>query len=59
MGVSAVPAMAVRTQPGCKFIPISGKHSTRTVGIVTARNHYQGRAQRLLIKQMQDACGRE
>lgn len=59
MGVSAVPAMAVRAQPGCKFIPISGKHSTRTVGIVTSRNHYQGRAQLLLIKQMQDACGRE
>lgn len=56
MGVSAVPAMAVKETPGCKFIPISGKHSTRTVGIVTSRNHYQGRAQRLLIKQMQDAC---
>lgn len=56
MGVSAVPAMAVRPQPGCKFIPISGKHSTRKVGIVTSRHHYQGRAQRLLIKQMRDAC---
>ncbi len=57
MGVSAVPAMAVHPHPGCKFILISGKHSTRTVGIVTSRNHYQGRAQRLLIKQMRDACG--
>jgi LysR family hydrogen peroxide-inducible transcriptional activator len=57
MGVSAVPAMAVQPQPGCKFIPISGKHSTRTVGIVTSRHHYQSRAQRLLMKQMQDACG--
>jgi LysR family transcriptional regulator, hydrogen peroxide-inducible genes activator len=57
MGVSAVPAMAVQAKPGCKFIPISGKHSARTVGIVTSRNHYQGRAQRLLIKQMRDACG--
>ncbi len=56
MGVSAVPAMAVQATPGCKFIPISGKHSTRTVGIVTSRNHYQGRAQRLLINQMRDAC---
>lgn len=56
MGVSAVPAMAVRPQPGCKFIPISGKHNTRLVGIVTSRHHYQSRAQRLLMKQMRDAC---
>ena len=57
MGVSAVPAMAVQPQPGCTFIPISGKHSTRIVGIVTSRHHYQSRAQRLLMKQMRDACG--
>ncbi|HVO61198.1 MAG TPA: LysR substrate-binding domain-containing protein [Terriglobales bacterium] len=57
MGVSAVPAMAVQPQPGCKFIPISGKHSTRIVGMVTSRHHYQSRAQRLLMKQMRDACG--
>jgi LysR family hydrogen peroxide-inducible transcriptional activator len=57
MGVSAVPAMAVQPQPGCKFIPISGKHSTRKIGIVTSRHHYQSRAQRLLMKQMRDACG--
>ena len=57
MGVSAVPAMAVQPQPGCKFIPISGKHSTRKVGIVTSRHHYQSRAQQLLMKQMRDACG--
>jgi LysR family transcriptional regulator, hydrogen peroxide-inducible genes activator len=57
MGVSAVPAMAVQPQPGCKFIPISGKHSTRIVGIVTSRHHYQSRAQRLLMKHMRDAGG--
>jgi LysR family hydrogen peroxide-inducible transcriptional activator len=57
MGVSAVPAMAVQPHPGCKFVPISGKHSTRKVGIVTSRHHYQSRAQRLLMKQMRDACG--
>lgn len=56
MGVSAVPAMAVQPRPGCKFIPISGKHSTRKVGIITSRHHYQSRAQRLLLKQMQHAC---
>jgi LysR family hydrogen peroxide-inducible transcriptional activator len=57
MGVSAVPAMAVKPQPGCRFIPISGKHSTRKVGIVSLRHHYQSRAQRLLMKQMRDVCG--
>ena len=56
MGVSAVPAMAVQPHPGCKFIPISGKHNTRLVGMVTSRHHYQTRAQRLLMKQMHDAC---
>jgi hypothetical protein len=49
--------MAVQPHPGCQFIPISGKHSTRVVGIVTSRHHYQSRAQRLLIKHMRDACG--
>jgi LysR family transcriptional regulator, hydrogen peroxide-inducible genes activator len=57
MGVSAVPAMAVKPQPGCKFIPIKGKHGTRKVGIVTSRNHFQSRAQRILMTQMRDACG--
>jgi LysR family hydrogen peroxide-inducible transcriptional activator len=57
MGVSAVPAMAVQPQSGCKFIPISGKHSTRTVGIVIALHHYQTRAQRLLMRHMRQACG--
>ncbi|HET9409900.1 MAG TPA: LysR substrate-binding domain-containing protein [Candidatus Sulfotelmatobacter sp.] len=57
MGVSAVPAMAVQPQSGCKFVPISGKHSTRVVGIVTSRHHYQTRAQRLLIEHMRQSCG--
>jgi LysR family hydrogen peroxide-inducible transcriptional activator len=56
VGVSAVPAMAVQPQPGCKFIPISDKHSTRTVGIVTSRHHHQTRAQRLLTRQVRAAC---
>lgn len=56
MGVSAVPAMAVQPQGGCKFVPISGKHSTRKVGIVTSRHHYQSRAQRLLMQQMRNVC---
>ena len=59
MGVSAVPAMAVQPHPGCKFVAISGKHSTRRVGIVTSRHHFQSRAQRLLMKQMRDTCGKQ
>ncbi|HTS76309.1 MAG TPA: LysR family transcriptional regulator substrate-binding protein, partial [Bryobacteraceae bacterium] len=55
MGVSAVPAMAVQPQPGCQFIPISGTRSTRIVGMLTSRQHYQSRAQRLLMKKMRDA----
>jgi LysR family hydrogen peroxide-inducible transcriptional activator len=58
MGVSAVPAMAVQPHPGCRFIPISGKHSSRTVGMVSSRRHYQTRAQRLLMNQMRDACAK-
>ena len=54
MGVSAVPAMAVQPHSGCRFIPISGKHSCRKVGMITSRHHYQSRAQRLLMKQLRD-----
>jgi LysR family hydrogen peroxide-inducible transcriptional activator len=57
MGVSAVPAMAVQAHPGCKFVPISGRSSMRKVGVVTLRHHYETRAQRLLMKQIVDACG--
>lgn len=56
MGVSAVPAMAVQPQAGCTFIPISGRHSTRKVGMISSRNHYRSRAQKLLMKQMRDTC---
>ncbi len=56
MGVSAVPAMAVQQHAGCKFVPISGRHSTRKVGVVTLRHHYKTRAQRLVLKQMTDVC---
>ena len=59
MGVSAVPAMAVQPQSGCKFIPIAGKHSRRTVGLVTSRHHFQTRAQRLLMKHMRDNCAEQ
>jgi LysR family hydrogen peroxide-inducible transcriptional activator len=56
MGVSAVPAMAVQPHPGCAFVPISGKHSMRKVGVVALKHHYQTRAQQVLMKQMVDVC---
>jgi LysR family hydrogen peroxide-inducible transcriptional activator len=57
MGVSAVPAMAVQPHAGCKFVPISGKHSKRKVGLVTLRHHYATRAQQILMKQLLYTCG--
>ncbi len=56
MGVSAVPAMAVQPHPGCAFIPIEGRNSTRKVGIVTLRHHYETRAQHILIDHMRETC---
>lgn len=56
MGISAVPEMAAKPQPGCKFVPITGKQAIRKIGIVTSRHHYQSRAQRLLTKQIRAAC---
>jgi LysR family hydrogen peroxide-inducible transcriptional activator len=56
MGVSAVPAMAVQPQPGCRFIPISGKRNTRKVGIIRLRHHFETRAQRILVQHMRDTC---
>jgi LysR family hydrogen peroxide-inducible transcriptional activator len=56
MGVSAAPAMAAQRQTGCKYVPITGKHSIRKVAIVTSRHHYQGHAQRLLMEQVRSAC---
>lgn len=57
MGVSAVPAMAVQPQPGCRFVPIRGKRSSRTVGIVTLKHHYETRSQRIFMQQMIENCG--
>jgi LysR family transcriptional regulator, hydrogen peroxide-inducible genes activator len=48
VGVSAVPAMAVQPVPGCKFIPIMGKRSMRTIGLVRLRHHFATRAQKAL-----------
>lgn len=47
-GVSAVPAMAVQPIPGCRFVPIKGKRSTRTIGLVRLRHHFATRAQQSL-----------
>jgi LysR family transcriptional regulator, hydrogen peroxide-inducible genes activator len=49
MGVSAVPEMAVQPVPDCRFIPITGKRSNRTIGIVRLRQHFETRAQQALM----------
>ena len=56
MGVSAVPAMAVQPQPGCRFVPIAGKRNTRKVGIIRLRHHFETRAQRVLVEDMRETC---
>lgn len=57
MGVSAVPAMAVRAQAGCTFIPIADPLGMRTVGIVRLRHHFETRSQRSFRAHMASACG--
>lgn len=57
MGVSAVPAMAVQPARGCRFIPITGKRSTRTVGIVRMRHHFETRAQKALLEHLKELVG--
>ncbi|HEY4049589.1 MAG TPA: LysR substrate-binding domain-containing protein [Acidobacteriaceae bacterium] len=49
MGVSAVPAMAVQPVPDCRFVPIMGKRTMRTIGIVRLRHHFETRAQQALV----------
>jgi LysR family hydrogen peroxide-inducible transcriptional activator len=49
MGVSAVPAMAVRPVPGCRFVPIEGGRSTRRIGVIKLRHHFETRSQRIFI----------
>ena len=48
MGVSAVPAMAVQQVPGCRYVRIADKRSTRKIGLIQLKHHFETRAQRLL-----------
>lgn len=57
MGVSAVPSMAVRPHSGCCFVPIADKLSTRTVGVVRLRHHYETHAQRTFLAHVMSICG--
>ena len=56
MGVSLVPEMAAKSHSGCRFVPITGKYSSRAIGTVISRHHYQSRAQRLLIQQIHESA---
>jgi LysR family hydrogen peroxide-inducible transcriptional activator len=56
MGVSAVPAMAVQPVSGCCFVRIAGTRSLRKIGIISLRQHYQTRAQGVLLKHVMEAA---
>jgi LysR family hydrogen peroxide-inducible transcriptional activator len=48
MGVSALPAMAVQQVPGCRYVRITDKRSTRKIGLIKLKHHFETRAQRVL-----------
>jgi LysR family transcriptional regulator, hydrogen peroxide-inducible genes activator len=52
MGVSVVPAMAVRRQPGCKFVRISDQRAVRVVGLVELKHRFKTRAQCALVEEL-------
>ncbi len=56
MGVSAVPAMAVQAVPGCRFVRIAGTRNLRKIGIITLRQHYQTRAQGVLLNHVRETA---
>jgi LysR family hydrogen peroxide-inducible transcriptional activator len=49
MGISVVPQMAARSESGCRFISLSDDRAFRRIGLVRLRNHFQTRAENLLI----------
>jgi LysR family hydrogen peroxide-inducible transcriptional activator len=57
MGVSTVPAMAVQPVPGCRYVRLADKRSTRRIGVVRLRNHFETRAQGVLLKHVRETCG--
>ncbi len=57
MGVSAVPAMAVQAVPGCRFVRIIGKRSTRKIGVIKLRHRFETRALRALLDHVRETCG--
>ena len=59
VGVSAVPAMAAQPTAGCRFAPITGKRSMRTVGLVRLRHHFATRAQQALAKHIADVTRKQ
>jgi LysR family hydrogen peroxide-inducible transcriptional activator len=59
MGVSAVPAMAVQTVQGCRFVPIEGTRSTRRIGVIRLRHHFETRAQRIFVSHVLESYKRD
>jgi LysR family hydrogen peroxide-inducible transcriptional activator len=49
MGISVIPEMATQTVKGCRIIPLADDRAFRRIGLVWLRNHFQTRAEILLI----------
>ena len=49
VGVSAVPAMAVQPVKGCRYVRIANERTSRRIGAVMLRRHYETRAQRVFL----------
>jgi LysR family transcriptional regulator, hydrogen peroxide-inducible genes activator len=55
MGISIVPKMAAQAVKGCRFIPLADDRAFRRIGLVWLRNHFQTRAESLLIEHLAGA----
>ena len=57
MGISVVPEMAVKTWPGCRFIPIQSEEPVRVISFVELKNGRPARAQTLLVDFIRQSRG--
>jgi LysR family hydrogen peroxide-inducible transcriptional activator len=57
MGVSVVPQMAVSQIPGCRFVMIADKRSSRRIGVVRLKYRFPTRAQTALHEHLRKAVG--
>ncbi|HWT87545.1 MAG TPA: LysR substrate-binding domain-containing protein [Candidatus Angelobacter sp.] len=56
MGVSLIPQMAIDKKSGCRYVPISDSHATRTIGAVVLRGRSQTRANLSFLSLLRQHC---